>query len=69
MTVEINETIEVSELSATAALEKFFQENEEYDDFFQLKTCDIETYGKKHATFIDATDNDRKLYVDLVEES
>lgn len=66
LTVEINENVTTDELGADAALRKFFAENEQYDDFFDLKTCDQETYGKKGASFIDRTDSDRRLDVDLV---
>lgn len=67
LTIEINETVEIDELGAESALRAFFAENEQYDDFFDLKTCDQETYGKKGASFTDRTDNDRRLYVDLIE--
>lgn len=64
-TVEISETVEVDEMSAEAAKERFFAENPQYDDFFgSMKSCDQETRGKKGATYKDGVC--RMIEVDLV---
>lgn len=68
-TVEIDEIVEVDELGAGAAFDKFFAENEMFDSWFMLKSCDPETRGKVSASFIDTTDEERWLYVDLVTDA
>lgn len=62
LTVEIDETVNTDQLGADVALGKFFAENGQYDDFFYLKTC-----GEKGASFVDRTDNNRRLDVDLIQ--
>ena len=64
-TVEIEEYITIAEMSAEKALETFLTENEQFDFFGSLKTCDVETGGRKGATFRDQNE-DQTIDVDLV---
>lgn len=67
-TIEIDEIIEMEELGAQEAKDKFFEENTQYDDFFgSAKTCDKETHGKKGASFIYQNNPEITLDVDLAE--
>lgn len=68
LTANIDATIQVNELGAEAALRKFFSANEQYDDFFSLISCDQETYGNIGASFVDRTNNDRHIDVDLIDD-
>lgn len=66
-TVGVIETVEVDEMSVEAAKEKFFAENEQYDDFFDaMKNCDQETHGKKGATYKDS--QGRVIEVELLKK-
>ena len=65
-TIDLDETVETSEMSAQAAKDKFFTENEQYDFFGNLKTFDQETGGKKGATFTDQNEG-QTIDVELVE--
>lgn len=56
-TVEIDETIEIDEMSPSTALAKFLEENEQYEFYGSLKTCDAETHGKKGATYRDQNEH------------
>lgn len=64
-TVTLDATIETDEMSAQAAKDKFFSENEQYDFFGNLQTCDQATGGKKGATFTDQN-NDQTIDVELL---
>lgn len=66
-TVEISETVEVEEMSAQAAFDKFFAENEQYEFYGSLNTCDAETRGKKGATFKDQNEG-QTIEVELLEK-
>jgi len=64
-TVTIDETITVDEMSAQSAFDKFFADNDQYDFFGSLKSCDQETRGKKGATYRDQNE-DQTVDVELV---
>ena len=66
-TVEIDEKINVEEMDAKKAMEVFLEENEHYNFFGSLKTCDAETGGKKAATFRNQNEN-QTIDIDLVEK-
>lgn len=65
-TVDIDESVDVDERSCVAALEKFLDDNPQYDFFGTLKTCDVETAGEKGATFRDQNE-DQTIDVELIE--
>jgi hypothetical protein len=65
--VQIEEYVEVDEMSAHAAFEKFFEENAQYEFYGSLKTCDQETYGKKGATYRDQNEG-QTVDIDLVKK-
>jgi len=64
-TVEIYETIEIDEMSPSTALAKFLEENERYEFYGSLKTCDAETRGKKSETYRDSYEH-QTVNIDLV---
>jgi len=66
-TVEIDEIVEIDEMSPEAAKERFFEQNAQYKFYGSLKTCDAETGGKKGATYKDQNE-DQTIEVDLLEK-
>lgn len=56
-TVDIDETIETEVGCAAAALTQFLDENQQYEYFGTLKTCDAYTYGQIGAHFYDQNEN------------
>ena len=63
--IEINEEIDVDELGAQNALNLFLKENEQYDFYGLLTSCDAETRGNKGASFCDQNE-DQSIEVELV---
>ena len=66
-TINIDEVIHIDDMSAEAAKDKFFADNEQYDFFGSLMTCDAKTYGKKGATFSDQGES-QIINVELIDE-
>lgn len=70
LTVDIDEEITVEEItveemSACEAFDTFLAENEQYEFYGSLTTCDVETGGKKGATYRDQN-ADQTINVDLI---
>jgi hypothetical protein len=67
-TIQIDEVFETSSAgNCEEAFREFLQINTQYDYFGKLKTCDLETYGKKGATFYDSNES-QKIEVELIED-
>lgn len=64
-TINIEEEVSIDEKSASAAFEHFLEENEQYDFFGSLQTCDAETGGEIGATYRDQN-ADQTIDIDLV---
>ena len=65
LTVEIDEEVEIDEMSADEAFNQFLIENEQYEFYGSLKSCDAETYGKKGATYYDQNE-EQTIKVELI---
>jgi hypothetical protein len=63
-TVEILEYQEAE--NATEALEKFLEDNTQYDFFGKMTMCDADTRGEKWARYADQNE-DQFISVDIVE--
>jgi hypothetical protein len=64
-TIEIDEKVQVEEKSASEAFAQFLKENEQYEFYGSLKSCDAKTGGKIGATFRDKNEG-QTIDVDLV---
>jgi len=58
-TVAIDEEIEIFEMSPATALSLFLENNERYEFYGHLETCDAKTHGKSGATYRDK--NERQV--------
>jgi hypothetical protein len=67
-TVEIDETITIDVMSAEKAFETFLSQNEQYDFFGTLKTCDAETMGCNGATFRDSNEG-QTIDIELITQT